>query len=500
MLLKDVLQDIRLRENNENIYMPIHDIKINSKDVGYGDVFIALKGENYNGNDYIGEAFANGAKVVLSDEKSGKGIIRVSDARQAYALASRNYFGKSCERLKIIGVTGTNGKTTTASIISQILQYSGKKVGLIGTLGAFINGKKIDTPLTTPDPYLLHSIFRQMENEGCEYAVMEVSAHAIALKKIDGIDFDLGILTNITEDHLDFFKTMEKYRDTKFAFFKENHAKRGLICIDDPLCKRLIVECKKPLICYGTDKGTFKAEDIDLTFNGSQFTFDFNDRKERFSVPLVGKYNVLNALAGASACRLMGVPMQDIKEGLASLNTVAGRYNIINLDSRSIVIDYAHTPDGLENVLKNTKEVGGKRKVVVIFGCGGNRDKLKRPIMGKVACDNADEVILTSDNPRYENPYDILLDIEKGITRKCTVIENREKAILHALRKYKKDEIIVIAGKGAEEYQDIKGKKYPYSDYAVIEKYIKMASEKRAKEYQNFKADKTSKEEINKNK
>ena len=499
MLLKDILQDIRLRENNENNYMPISDLKINSKEVKNGDVFIALKGENHNGNDYINEVIENGARFIISDEKSGKGIIRVSDARQAYALASRNYFGKSCQRLKIIGVTGTNGKTTTASIISQILQYSGKKVGLIGTLGTFIDGKRLATSLTTPDPYLLHKLFQQMENEGCEYAVMEVSAHAIALKKIDGIDFEIGILTNITEDHLDFFKTMERYRDTKFSFFKDSHAKCGLICIDDPLCKRLIVECKKPLLCYGTDKGTFKAENIALSFDGSSFDFVSNENRERFSIDLVGKYNVLNALAGASACKLLGIPIKDIKEGLSSLNPVAGRYNIINLGSRSVVIDYAHTPDGLENVLKNTKEVGGKRKVVVIFGCGGNRDKIKRAIMGKVACDNADEVILTSDNPRYENPYDILLDIEKGLTKNCTVIENREKAIMYALRKYKNDEIIVIAGKGAEEYQEIKGKKYPYSDYAVIEKYLKMSSDKKVKEYQNFKASMSQKENDIKN-
>lgn len=475
MKLIDLLRDVvYIDESYLDQNIDIKDIKIDDKKIEEGDLFIALKGVNSNGNDYIDNALQRGAALVISDEKSGEKILKVENARSAYAKICKNFFCRCCDDLKIIAVTGTNGKTTIVNITGELLKFSGEKVGIIGTLGAKIGDEVIDTGLTTPDPYMLHSIFKSMKEKGCDYVVMEASAHALSLNKLDGIKFDIGVLTNITEDHLDFFENMDSYAAAKFKLFEKGRCKSALICKDALYGQLLLTECKIPTFSYSIkEKADIEASQIVKSFGGSEFDCSFLGNIAHFKVNLAGEYNIENALATIGICSLLNVKNEEIVKGLASLNPVEGRFNIIKLKGANVVIDYAHTPDGLENVLKTAREIGKDNKLVAIFGCGGNRDKQKRPIMGRIASHLADYVILTSDNPRLEDPYQIINDIKAGVDKKCLVIENRSDAIKYALSHFNNGETIVIAGKGAEKYQDKGGVKYPYNDFDEVYKFCR---------------------------
>lgn len=475
MLLENLLKDVRIRNIDSSFYQTnINGIKISDRDVEVGDIYIALKGSKFNGNDFIQNALSRGAAAVISEEKFPNArVVQVEDARSAYALISKNFFDRACDKLKIIAVTGTNGKTTIANITTDILRYAGGKIGTIGTLGAKIDDEIVDTGFTTPDPYMLHKLFKEMEEKGCEYVVMEASAHALALNKLDGIKFEIGVLTNITEDHLDFFKDMDSYAKAKFKLFEYGKVKLGIICGDDERCRKLLIHPHVPCISYGEEHFCdVKAENIKKSFDGSKFQCDYMGEKFDIKTNLVGDYNVQNALASIAICRSLGVPKELVRLGLSCINPVEGRFNIIKTGSSNVVIDYAHTPDGLEKILKTARELSDK-PLVAIFGCGGNRDRQKRPIMGEIASSLADDVILTSDNPRFEDPYVIIGEILQGVSKHCEIIENRKAAIEYALKKYTDEQTIVIAGKGAEKYQEIKGKKYPYNDFDVVYDYFR---------------------------
>lgn len=475
MLLENLLKDVRIRNIDSSFYQTnINGIKISDRDVEVGDIYIALKGSKFNGNDFIQNALSRGAAAVISEEKFPNArVVQVEDARSAYALISKNFFDRACDKLKIIAVTGTNGKTTIANITTDILRYAGGKIGTIGTLGAKIDDEIVDTGFTTPDPYMLHKLFKEMEEKGCEYVVMEASAHALALNKLDGIKFEIGVLTNITEDHLDFFKDMDSYAKAKFKLFEYGKVKLGIICGDDERCRKLLIHPHVPCISYGEEHFCdVKAENIKKSFDGSKFQCDYMGEKFDIKTNLVGDYNVQNALASIAICRSLGVPKELVRLGLSCINPVEGRFNIIKTGRSNVVIDYAHTPDGLEKILKTARELSDK-PLVAIFGCGGNRDRQKRPIMGEIASRLADDVILTSDNPRFEDPYVIIGEILQGVSKHCEIIENRKAAIEYALKKYTDGQTIVIAGKGAEKYQEIKGKKYPYNDFDVVYDYFR---------------------------
>ena len=474
MRLGNLLKDVNILASNVDLNLEINDIKICDKAIKRGDIFVALNGITQNGNNFIDSAFEKGASIVISDEKEGSNIINVDNARKAYALICKNFFNRCCEKLKIIAITGTNGKTTIANITGEILNYCDIKTGVIGTLGAKIEDEIIDTHLTTPDPYLLHSIFKTMKEKGCEYVVMEASAHALFLNKLEGINFEIGVLTNITQDHLDYFKTMKNYADAKFELFNKKMCKTALICTDDKYGKDFFVNCKVPVFNYGIKGNSFYyAKNIRESLNGSEFDCKFSNNIYHVSTNLAGHYNINNTLAVLGICDILNLPFDKVKEGLTYINPVEGRFNIINLNDYNVVIDYAHTPDGLENVLKTAKQLSGDKKVVVIFGCGGNRDRQKRPLMGKIASQIADVVILTSDNPRYEQPMSIIEDIKKGIEGKCFVIENRKDAIKFALSNFHNGETIVIAGKGAEKYQEINGTKFAYNDFDEVYQFCR---------------------------
>lgn len=469
MKLSKLINNIKMTKYNKNFDdLDIKNIKIDNREVEEGDMFIALKGEDFNGNDFVYDALKRGAKIVVSENDLYiPNSIQVENARSFYALASKNLFDCCCDKMKIIAITGTNGKTTITNSVSQVLEFDGKKVGQIGTLGAKFDGNVFDTGFTTPDPYLLHKIFKKMYLKGCEYVVMEASAHAIELNKLDGITFDVAVLTNITEDHLDYFKTMKRYAYAKEKLFLSGNVKKAIICNDDDYCREIFKRIKCPKIKYGlTQYSDVYAGSIDKSFNGSVFECEYLKDIFKIEVPLVGEYNIQNMLATIAVSKECGMSFDKIKSALNVIKQPEGRFNVIKFKDSNVVIDFAHTPDGLENILKTAKAVS-RKKLVVIFGCGGNRDRKKRPIMGRIACKYADTVVLTSDNPRWEKPEEIINEIKKGTTKKVEVIVNRKEAIERVLANCD-NETIIIAGKGAEKYQEIKGVKYPYNDFDVV--------------------------------
>lgn len=469
MQLSKLINNIKMTKYN-TIFddLDIKNIKIDNREVEKGDLFIALKGKKFDGNDFVQDALNRGASIIVSEKKLNlPNSIQVENARNFYSLASKNFFDGCCDKMKIIAITGTNGKTTITNSVSQVLEYDGKKVGQIGTLGAKFDGNAFDTGFTTPDPYLLHKIFKQMYLKGCEYVVMEASAHAIELSKLDGITFDIAVLTNITEDHLDFFKTMQRYAYAKEKLFLSGNVKKAIVCIDNDYCRKIFKEINCPKISYGLSQDSnVYAGDVRKNFNGSIFDCEYFRNFFKVEVPLVGEYNIQNMLATIAVSKECGMTFDKIKSALYIIKQPEGRFNVIKFKNSNIVIDFAHTPDGLENILKTAKAVS-KKKLVVIFGCGGNRDRKKRPIMGEIACKYADKVVLTSDNPRWEKPEEIIEEIKKGTTKKVEVIVNRKEAIERVLANCD-NETIIIAGKGAEKYQEIQGVKYPYNDFDVV--------------------------------
>ncbi len=476
MQLYKLLEGVKAWSSATNDEIEITGVSIDSRKCRKGDIFIALDGTNTRGDDYISEAIQNGAKAIVTQHASDRdGEIIVENAREAYALICKNFYGKACDQLKIIGVTGTNGKTTTATLIADILKSCKKNVGLIGTLGVSYDDNAYYTGFTTPDPHILHKSFKDMVEDGIEYVIMEVSAHAIALKKLCGIKFELGVLTNITQDHLDFFKDMDAYAGTKLSFFSKENMKAGLINSDDERARILLKTADVPIITYGLDNPSdIFAINIESSFDGTSFICNCLDNIVPIKTNLVGRYNVSNAIAAIGVCNAIGENINKIALSLHYISPVEGRFNIIKHKNFNIVIDYAHTSDGIENILKSAKPLTEGR-LIALFGCGGDRDRLKRPIMGRVAGTLADKLWLTSDNPRSEKPLDIIKEIENGVPNNVDyeICENRANAIEKALDDCKKGDTLVILGKGAEKYQEIDGEKIPYNDFDEVYKYFR---------------------------
>lgn len=439
-----------------------------------GGLFFCLRGLRIDGTLYIKSAINNGAVAIVTEHEipnlSKTTQIIVKNAREAMSLLACAFFGNPASKLKIVGVTGTNGKTTITTMIANVLEYAGKKVALIGTNGIFFAGKKYDSGMTTPDPIELQYYFSKMVKSKCEYVCMEVSAHALDLNKVDGFKFDLSIFTNLTEDHLDYFKTMEKYFESKAKLFLQKHTKQALINFDDD-CGRLLLECINiPNFAYSiNEKSSFFATDIQC--NNSQQKFYFNNEYE-FKINMAGKFNVSNALAAISALKILGIELHLIKQAFFDMKQIEGRFNLFVINGVKIVIDYAHTPDGLDNLLRASREICDGKKLIVVFGCGGNRETQKRAIMGEISSKMADFVIISTDNPRFESRNDIAKDIEKGMVNSNYLIElDRGMAIKKAIEMAGKKDVVVIAGKGAENYIEENGVKVPYSDFAEIEKF-----------------------------
>lgn len=437
-------------------------------------------------------------------QKDKTAFVCVSDVRKCFALSNKLLYHGACDKMKIVGVTGTNGKTSTSFVIAEILEMCGKKVGVIGTNGVYICEKKYPCQMTTPDADFLHKTFLKMWKTGVEYVVMEVSAHAIDQRRICGINFDVGVLTNITLDHLDYFHTFEKYTKTKLDFFKNFDVKFGVFCFDDQSVSFHKNEFKLPYVSYGTTKKcdyfakniAFELEKTEFLLQKKFFDKDYdcesdqinskkiglknkenihqNDNFEqiKISTKLIGKFNVLNVLASIAVCEKLGLKLPEIKNALEKISPIEGRCNVLKCMGKTVVIDFAHTPDGLENLLKTIKAVCDG-KVFLVFGCGGNRDKSKRKIMGEITNAYADEICLTNDNPRDEDSQKIVEQIERGVSKDHFVELDRKKAIKKMIGLAREKDVVVIAGKGAENYQEIRGKKKKYSDFEVVKSLSK---------------------------
>ena len=445
----------------------------NSKRAGAGDVFFCLTDDRQKAQERVREALENGVEYAVSNFDFGEKSIKVDDTRENFALYCKNFYKSACDDMKMIAISGTNGKTSTSHIVAEMLKRNGKKVGVIGTNGVFFNGQMKLCPLTTPDADFLHKTFLEMKDVGVEYVIMEVSAHAIDQKRTYGIMFDVGVLTNITQDHLDYFDTMENYEKTKLSFFNHKNMKSAIFCMDDERARKLLLTCDVPAKSYGINSpsDTF-AIGILCTINGSRFVANVEDSVLHIKTNLVGEYNVYNSLAALSVCKSLGLSDKELERGMNFVNPVEGRFNVINVFGKYIVVDFAHTPDGILNVLKTARNMTDK-KLFIIFGCGGNRDKTKRMLMGEIAEKYADYVCLTNDNPRFERPLDIISDIEKGMRRPHFVECDRKKAIKKMLSVASKGDIIIVAGKGAEKYQEINGTKYDYNDFDAISECAK---------------------------
>ncbi len=453
------------------------DLEIDSLSCRYQEkctnsIFFCIKGHTQDGHNFATKAIENGAVCLVVEKFLDLPItqILVENTRKAMSYISAVFFQTYATKMKFIGITGTNGKTTTTFLLREILSAMGHNVGLIGTEGTYINNLMLPPALTTPDPIDLHKLISDMNNNGCEYCVMEVSAHSIALNKIDNIIFDVVGLTNITKDHLDFFINMENYRKCKYSLFNLSHAKCGIVNVNYQIKN---VQQNFELLTFG-EAGDFNLLSTMMDFDGTNFKFQFGDKIYDCHTNLVGQYNVLNLLLAISVLKKLGFEIEDVLKLVqkATFN-VPGRFNLLKTTANfNVVVDYAHTPDGIKNILQAINELPVKR-IITVFGCGGDRDKTKRPEMGRVACQLSQIAVVTTDNPRTENPSLIIDQIVEGLPKEKFVrIEDRKTAIEYALTIAEKDDVVVILGKGAENYQDVNGVKMFFSDYQVVDEFF----------------------------
>ena len=477
MILKSLLKGLDYEVIKGNEESKVQNIRYDNRKIEQGDAFVCVKGFKVDGHSFIGDAIKKGAKTLIVQEdvsvQEDITIIKVRDTRKALAIMSSNYFGNPKDKLKIIGITGTNGKTTSAFIIKSILEKAGFMTGLIGTIANYIGNKKVDAVRTTPESYELHELFKNMVDAGVEYCVMEVSSHSLELDRAYGIQFEEGIFTNLTRDHLDFHKTFENYYNAKFKLFeRSNHS---IINLDDPYGANIVKDIeerglKTKVSTFSIEKESdFKAFEIKSHSNGSEFKVNLESIEE-FSINIPGEYNIYNSLGCIICAYNLNIPMDKIKEGLSDV-VIPGRCELVAKEKNlpySIIIDYAHTPDGLENILSTVKAFT-KNRMISVFGCGGDRDKVKRPQMGKIGCELSDIAIITSDNPRSEEPMDIINDIVKPLNYDNFVIEvNRKEAIRKAMNMALEGDVIVIAGKGHETYQILKDETIHFDEREVV--------------------------------
>lgn len=478
MLLRKLLEGLNYELLKGDDNLEVNNINYDSRKISNGDMFIAIKGYSTDGHKFINKAHESGAKVIVCEDILENmpecTVIKVLDSRKALAIAASNFYGNPKDRLKIIGVTGTNGKTTSTFIIKSILEIAGYKVGLLGTIANYIGDKKLHADRTTPESLEMHSLFNDMVNDGVDYCVMEVSSHSLYLNRVYGIEFQEGLFTNLTQDHLDFHETFENYYKAKFLLFK--NSKNIITNIDDIYGKRIYNEASGYKTTYSLENNAdVAASNVVMHSRGAEFDMSYNNNKVHVNINIPGKYNIMNALGSASVCLCEGIDIEIIKKGLTNMSGVPGRCELVTKDydlGYDVIVDYAHTPDGLENILKTAKEFTSGR-LISVFGCGGDRDKTKRPIMGKLGTELSDIAVITSDNPRTEEPISIINDIVSGIKKdNYMVVENRRDAIKEAMKIAQKGDVIVVAGKGHEDYQILKDKTIHFDEREIVKEII----------------------------
>ncbi|CDB32048.1 uDP-N-acetylmuramoyl-L-alanyl-D-glutamate--2 6-diaminopimelate ligase [Clostridium sp. CAG:575] len=491
MELKKILVGVEGVKAKGNLDLEIKGIESNSKKVEEGYMFVAIKGFATDGHQYVESAIENGATVVMLQEgcdlKSLKipediTILMVKDTRIALAVCASNFYGDPSSKFKLIGLTGTKGKTTTTFMIKEILEKAGKKVGLIGTIAVYSNGKKIkDSDRTTPDSLELQRIFKQMVDDGVEVVVMEVSSQSLKLHRVDGCHFDLVLFTNFSEDHISEKEhpDMQDYFNSKLKLFEM--CKTGIVNADD------LHSAKIPdlfpdsnIITYGIDNfANVLAKDITITNSYVDFKVKITDRNERIKTGIPGRFSVYNSLAAICVAQKFGIDSETIKQALEEVR-VPGRSELVdNKLDLTVMIDYAHSPESMQSILQATKAYT-RGKVICVFGCGGDRDSGKRPIMGEISGKIADYTIITTDNPRTEDPQKIISQIEEGLKKtkgKYEIIFDRTEAIQHAIKMANKNDLVILAGKGHETYQEINGVKHPFHEKEIVKEYIEKLAE-----------------------
>ena len=489
--LKDIISTLDVQQVQGDQNVSIQDITADSRAVKLNSLFIALDGATVDGHNYIDKAVAAGAVAIIVSKPvtvpDDVCVITVSDTRQAMMVCVPYFFDYPANRMRMVGVTGTNGKTTTTHMIRHILKAQGHKVGVIGTVHIMIGDTSYPIHNTTPDVVDLQHILHQMVQENVEYCVMEVSSHALALGRVSGVEFDTAVFTNLTQDHLDFHKTFENYLAAKCKLFEQVSAsdqvkdnKGAVINIDDSYGHRVMEKTTAPTITYSTlGKGTLNASDVHMSTKNSQYTVNYKGESYPVSMNTTGLFNVYNTLAAIGACLQEGISMEAIDTALKTFSSVPGRFELIEEGQDfAVVVDYAHTPDGLQNILETAKAIKENR-IIIVFGCGGDRDATKRPIMGRIAAEYGDKIYVTSDNPRTEDPVQIVKDVEVGVKEALRdgtsyeVIVDRREAINHAIHDAKAGDIVIIAGKGHENYQILKNETIHFDDREEARKALK---------------------------
>ncbi len=457
----------------------INDIVYDSRKAEEGSVFFCIRGLEADGHDYARAAVERGACAVVAmrplDLPDGVTQVLVEDSRVAMALMSAAFFGNPAAAMTMVGVTGTNGKTSTTYMIKAILEAAGQKVGLIGTITNMIGDEELPAERTTPESADLQRLLRRMADADVDAVVMEVSSHSLTLKRVAGIEYDVAVFTNLTMDHLDFHGDLERYFEAKKTLF--GMCRAAVVNLDDDYGPRMVEGRTYPVIGFGIreEEAFIAAHGIQITPRGASFMLRIGGQTLPVNLSIPGLFSVYNALAATGAAHALGATGHSILTGLEKLERVSGRFEVLDSHRRSVtvILDYAHTPDGLDNVLRSIREFALGR-VITVFGCGGDRDRGKRPLMGEIAGRYSDYCIITSDNPRSEDPLNIICDIEEGILRTACeyiVVENRREAIRRALDEAKGNDVVLIAGKGHENYQEIHGMKYHFDDKEIVEEY-----------------------------
>ena len=479
MKLRELLANIAIMEATANLDMDIADVAYDSRKVMPGGLFVAISGFASDGNRFIPMALEKGAVAVVTAKRPEGNVpyVLVENDRLALALIGCNRFDHPAKSMTIIGVTGTNGKTSTTLILKQVLErITGCKAGLIGTMENRIGDEVIPTDRTTPESYELQALFARMREAGCRYVIMEVSSHAIALDRVGGISFDVAAFTNLTEDHLDFHKTMEDYCDTKAELFAR--CGKAVINADDEWFERISRKAACPVITTSARKEAgIWAREATLRADGISFTAVSDGAQIPVEVSIPGRFTVYNVLTVLGIVKALNLDLAEAAKALKQVQGVKGRIEVVPTAGKdyTILIDYAHTPDGLENVLRSVRDFC-RGRLIVVFGCGGDRDPIKRPIMGRIGVELSDLAIITSDNPRTEEPAAIIRDVVAGVESSMgtyKIIENRVKAIEYAMDIGEKDDIIILAGKGHETYQEVCGVKYPMDEREIVAAHLK---------------------------
>ena len=478
MYLKQLIADITPIQVIGNVDIEIGGVDIDSRKVTAGHLFAAIRGTQVDGHKFIDKAIANGASAILCEtvpEAAAEGVtyVVVANTEEAIGPVATTFHGHPSEKLKLVGVTGTNGKTTIATLLYNMFRKMGHRCGLLSTVCNYIEGEALPTDHTTPDPIELNELLARMVDAGCEYAFMECSSHAIHQHRIGGLRFAGGIFTNLTRDHMDYHKTVENYRNAKKAFFdalpKEAFA---IINADDKNGNYMVQNCKATVKTYSTrSMADFRARILECHFEGMYLEIDGHE----VGVQFIGKFNVSNLLAVYGAALMLGKQSDEVLLVMSTLHSVSGRLQPLRSPQGfTAIVDYAHTPDALANVLNAIHEVlNGKGKVITVCGAGGNRDKGKRPLMAQEAARQSDKLIITSDNPRFEEPQTIIDDMMAGLSpqqqKKTLTIVDRKEAIRAAVMMAEKGDVILVAGKGHENYQEIQGVKHHFDDCEVIQ-------------------------------